>query len=269
MTDTAKILHHIAELYAKPRKDQSFDDAVLELEEKLNNRFDAYDEAFSAELTSNIIKAVDDYWRFKSDKTRPTIAQVMAMVNSDDKKAGNEDPESLQGMRRRILKCADEVGDKYGAAARERYLKAARANWPEVDLSGHEWTEPEILECEKASAGDYAIRLMQRDIKLNRCRHLLPEYQAAVCYIAEDMLSREIPTGEWRKMSFAERCAAAMKRGLFNRFEEVLVLVCRQRQGKDRQFEATQETKPFNPNRAVQYLGAHYRVDDFSLAEGL
>ena len=52
------------------------------------------------------------------------------------------------GMRAKILKCADEVGDKYGTAARERYLKAARANWPDVDLSGHEWTEPEILECE-------------------------------------------------------------------------------------------------------------------------
>lgn len=218
MTDTAKILHHIAELYAKPRKDQSFNDAVLELEEKLNNRFDAYDEAFSAELTSNIIKAVDDYWRFKSDKTRPTIAQIMAMVNSDDEKE-----EKIFDVTRPL---------------------------PEKQT-------------------DYANHFMARDIKLNRCRHLLPTYQAAVRYIAEDLLSQEIPVSEWRKMSFAERCAAAMKRGLFNRFDEVLVLVCRQRQGKDRQFEATQETKPFNPNRAVQYLGAHYRVDDFSLAEGL
>lgn len=166
------------------------------------------------------------------------------------------------GMRAKILKCADEVGDKYGTAARERYLKAARANWPNVDLSGHEWTEPEILECEKASAGDYAIRLMRRDIKLNRCRHLLPEYQVAVRYIAEDMLNKEIPVSEWRNMSFAERCAAAMKRGLFNRFDNVLVLVCRQRQGKECQFEPDKARKPFNPDRAVHYLGVHYRQQD-------
>lgn len=166
------------------------------------------------------------------------------------------------GMRARILKCADEVGDKYGTAARERYLKAAGANWPEVDLSGHEWTEPEILGCEIKSADDYAVTLMRRDLKLNRCRQLLPEYQAAVRYIAEDMLSREIPVSEWRKMSFAERCAVAMKRGLFNRFDEVLALVCRQRQGKDCQFELDKATKPFNPDRAVHYLGAHYRQQD-------
>lgn len=116
---------------------------------------------------------------------------------------------------------------------------------------------------------DYATAFMQRDIKLNRCRHLLPTYQAAVRYIAEDMLSREMPTSEWRKLSFAERCEKAMKQGLFNQFDDVLILVCRQRSGKDYQFEANRETKPFNPNRASQYLGAHYRADEFSLVEGM
>lgn len=52
-------------------------------------------------------------------------------------------------MRRRILKCADEHGDKWGAEARERYLRLARQQWPDVDLSGHEWTEPKVLGCEK------------------------------------------------------------------------------------------------------------------------
>ena len=217
-------------------------------------------EVLEGHSQTDILEALKAYRRETEYNKAPNPAEFKKFL------ATNSESRS---MRARILKCADEVGDKYGTAARESYLKAARANWTEVDLSGHEWTEPEILECEKASAGDYAIRLMQRDIKLNRCRHLLPEYQAAIRYIAEDMLSHEIPAGEWRKMSFAERCAAAMKRGLFNRFEEILVLVCRQRHGKDYQFEATPETKPFNPNRAANYLGAHYRVDDFSLAEGL
>lgn len=267
MTDTAKILHHIAELYAKPRKDQSFDDAVLELEEKLNNRFDAYDEAFSAELTSNIIKAVDNYWRFKSDKTRPTIAQVMAMVNSDDKKAGNEDPESLQGMRRRILKCADEHGDKWGAEARERYLKAARANWPDVDLSGHEWTEPKVLGCAKQARTDYAADFMARDIRQGRCRHLLPIYNRAVRLIAEDRLSREIPASEWAKLSFAERCEKAMAIGLFNDFDNALIEACRGYCGKDYQLEAN--LPKVNSNRAGGYIAAHYADNDiFDLSEG-
>ena len=52
-------------------------------------------------------------------------------------------------LRRRILKCADEHGDKWGAEARERYLRLARQQWPDVDLSDHEWTEPKVLGCEK------------------------------------------------------------------------------------------------------------------------
>ncbi|MBS4773110.1 MAG: hypothetical protein KHX55_02405 [Proteobacteria bacterium] len=91
MTDTARVLRHIAELYAKPRKNQSFDEAVFELEDKLNERFQSYDNAFGRELTANVLKAVDDFWRYKSDKSRPTVAQIMAMVNSDSSKAANDD----------------------------------------------------------------------------------------------------------------------------------------------------------------------------------
>ena len=122
MTDTTAVLHHIAELYAKPRKDQDFDSAVFEYEEKLRHRFEDYDKAFGYTLTASLIKAVDDFWRYKSDKTRPTISQIMAMVNSDDDKVEDE-AENRENLRKRILRCAAEIEEKFGVKARNRYIR--------------------------------------------------------------------------------------------------------------------------------------------------
>lgn len=91
MANTQTVLRHIADLYAKPRKEQTAEDAKLEFEEKLNSHFDEYDKAFSQFFTANLIKAIDDFWRFKSDKIRPTLAQILAMANSDTSKAANDD----------------------------------------------------------------------------------------------------------------------------------------------------------------------------------
>lgn len=169
-----------------------------------------------------------------------------------------------QGMRARILKCADELGDKWGREAREKYLKLARQQWPDVNLSGHDWTEPEIPSAEKNAAGGYAEAYMRRDIKLNRCRHLLPVYQATVRYIAEDLLLREIPAEQWRRLTFAQRCELAMKKGLFNDFDNLLTAVCRRDWGKDVQFDAESQTRPFSVSRAINRLGAHFSAQDDS-----
>lgn len=119
---------------------------------------------------------------------------------------------------------------------------------------------------------DPAVAYMQRDIKLGRCRHLLPVYQAAVRYIAEDILAQEIPVTEWRRMSFAERCEAAMKRGLFNRFDEVLVLISCRDNGKDYQFESgSQIVRRYDVKSAIKQeisqVAAHFRTDDAEMAK--
>lgn len=169
-----------------------------------------------------------------------------------------------QGMRARILKCADELGDKWGREAREKYLKLARQQWPDVNLSGHDWTEPEIPAAEKNAAGGYAEAYMRRDIKLNRCRHLLPVYQATVRYIAEDLLLREIPAEQWRRLTFAQRCEIAMKKGLFNDFDNLLTAVCRRDWGKDYQYDAESASRPFSVSRAINRLAAHFSAQDDS-----
>lgn len=111
MANTQMILKHIAELYAKPRKDQSFDDAILEYEEKLSNNFNDYDKAFTGISTAHLTKSIDDYWRFKSDKTRPTLAQILAMANSVEEK---ESVEPDADFKARVLKCAAELEDRWG-----------------------------------------------------------------------------------------------------------------------------------------------------------
>lgn len=83
-----------------------------------------------------------------------------------------------------------------------------------------------------------AESLMSRDIELKRNRHLLTVYKLAVDYITQDLLLEHIPTSEWRKMDFSERVIQAKKKGLFNRYDEVLVKVCLDNYGKEYQFES-------------------------------
>lgn len=103
MADTKRILRHIAELYAKPRANQDIDDAINEMEEKLSARYNEYDKAFEEKLTVNLIKAIDDYWRFKNDKTRPTLAQILSMENADITKKDRIDDLSSDDDRRKII----------------------------------------------------------------------------------------------------------------------------------------------------------------------
>ncbi len=260
MEKALEILKHIEELYvAEP------DLAKIErMAENNPERVGAWEEAFAPYDLADILAAIDDFWQFKNSKSRPNVAQITAVLTA--KKVDTSD-NSKQGLRARILKCADEHGDKWGAEARERYLRLARQQWPDVDLSGHEWTEPKVLGCAKQARTDYAADFMARDIRQGHCRHLFPVYNRAVRLIAEDRLSREIPASEWAKLSFAERCEKAMAIGLFNDFDNALIEVCRSYCGKDYQLEAN--PPKVNPSRAGGYIAAHYADNDiFDLSEG-
>lgn len=127
MADTQKILHHIAELYAKPRANQEFETAVFEMEEKMSARFDEYDKAFREKVTADVIKAIDDYWRYKNDKTRPTLAQLLAMENSDFEKASKQEnyaKDSDEDLRRRYINCMWNLYDKWGLKGAQCYHNA-------------------------------------------------------------------------------------------------------------------------------------------------
>ncbi|MBQ7659836.1 MAG: hypothetical protein IJS26_03735 [Alphaproteobacteria bacterium] len=126
MADTKRILHHIAELYAKPRANQEIDEAIFEMEEKLSARFAEYDKAFDGKITLDLIKAVDDYWRFKNDKTRPTLAQILALENSDvtKKEREFESDESQAGLKKRVINCMKNLYIDGGIEAAQAFHRA-------------------------------------------------------------------------------------------------------------------------------------------------
>lgn len=116
-----------------------------------------------------------------------------------------------------------------------------------------------------------AEQLMQSDIEMKRCRHFLPVYKQAVDYILSDLLLVEIPVPEWRKMNFDSRYITAKNKGLFSRFDEALVYVCRRDYDKDYQFDSEAMIESQNINRAFNLkgaaglLGSHYRTDEATL----
>jgi hypothetical protein len=189
-----------------------------------------WEEILEGNSQTEILDALKAYRKTVEYNKAPTPAEFRRFLNA-------RSIEDKQSMRNRIFKCADEMGDKFGVEARERYLKVARQQWPDVDLSGHNYTPRAIVR--QVEYVDFANKFMAEDIKLGRCRHLLPVYKRAVSYIAEDMLSQEIPTTEWQKMDFAQKCETAYKIGLFSNMDDVLVSMCRKLFDKDYQFEGT------------------------------
>ena len=96
------------------------------MEEKMSARFEDYDKAFKDKLTSDILKAVDDYWRYKSDKTRPTLAQMMAMENSDTTKKERAEISMTtdESMKQRYITCMWNLYNKFGLKGAQCYHNA-------------------------------------------------------------------------------------------------------------------------------------------------
>lgn len=217
---------------------------------------DLWIEILEGHSQTEILEALKAYRRETEYNKAPNPAEFKKFL-----KLSGEDV----GMKARILKCAADIEEKFGVAARNRYICGL------IDPCGVE-LKPESNEAQKTVISDPAVAFMQRDIRLGRCRHLLSVYQAAVRYIAEDILGQEIPVSEWRRMTFAERCTAAMKRGLFNSFDEVMVLICRRNQGKDFQFESgSQIVRRYDArtavDRGIERVAAHFRTDEAEMAK--
>ena len=225
-----KILRHIEELYVEHP-----DFSKLEKMARNNpERVKAWNDAFKEYNLDDVLNTIDEYWNFKSSKSKPSVHQIKAMLVA---KSASTSDNSPSGLRSRILKCADEMGDKYGYESRERYLKVARQQWPDIDLANHPYVAPAIAVVDRTSEEtDFAAKMMKHDIERGTCRHLLPIYNRAVRYIVDDFFSKDEFCQGLRKMSYREKCEIALKKGVFNKMDDVLILICRQLHGKDYQF---------------------------------
>lgn len=224
---------------------------------------DLWTEILDGHSQTEILDALKAYRRETEYNKAPNPAEFKKFL-----KLSGEDV----GMKARILKCAGEIEEKYGVAARNRYIKGL------IDPCGVGLKPESAEEVERSKRlvrPNPAAAYMQRDIKLGCCRHLLPVYDQAARYIVEDLLSREMPVSQWKDLDFAGRVEQAAKKGLFDRLDEVLVMVCRQRYGKDYQFDSANILAAAERNNSAVYsaagaakgLAAHYSADadeDFS-----
>ena len=166
MEKTQEILKHLFDLYHEKVWDEK---DIINWCYKNPERYNAYQKAFKNIEQEVAVHAIDNYWRYQSNKTQPTIAKLLESIFKDAKKDQKQ-----------------EVKRYYNLAS------------------------------------DY----MTRDIALGRCKHLISDYNRAVNYIIEDLLSKEMPISEWVKLDYSQKIEQAFKKELFGQFDDILEMVC-------------------------------------------
>lgn len=202
MEKALEILKHIEELYANDPDTAKIEKMAIKNPERVG----MWEQAFKDYDLTDVLLAIDKYWEFKSNKSRPSVAQLKATLNA--REVERKDTSNHDGVK---------------------YINPAN-------------------------------EFMQRDINLGTCRHTFSEYNEAVNYIINDLLREEMPVSEWVNMDYSKRYNQAMKKGLFNEFDNVLIQVCRKRYGKD--YVVDENYKPTNLENITRNLASHYRTDD-------
>lgn len=80
MEKTQEILKHIFDLYSD--NEQSEED-IINWCEKNVERYNAYQLAFESYDILDVFRAIDNYWRYTSNKTKPTVAKLLAMLSTE------------------------------------------------------------------------------------------------------------------------------------------------------------------------------------------
>lgn len=78
MKKELEIIKHVIELYTGDITEA----AMANYELKNGERVKMYAEAFRDYDLSDVLQAIDEFWNFKSSKTKPTVAQILAILNS-------------------------------------------------------------------------------------------------------------------------------------------------------------------------------------------
>ena len=86
MEKTQEILKHLFDLYHEKEWSEQ---EVIDWSKKNNERYRAWERAFKDIAQEKVFHAIDNYWRYKSNKTQPTIAKLLAMIATDEAKKSN------------------------------------------------------------------------------------------------------------------------------------------------------------------------------------
>lgn len=78
MDKTQEIIFHIDELYTE----NPSEDKIRQMAENNPTRYQAWVDAFKDYDLPDVLTAIDNFWEFKSSKTKPNVAQIKAILNT-------------------------------------------------------------------------------------------------------------------------------------------------------------------------------------------
>ena len=124
MEKTQEILKHMFDLY---NETEYSEEEIIHWCEKNMERYRAWEDAFKEFDMVDVFQAIDDYWRYNSNKTKPTVAKILATLATNKAKRIEQTKESsvryydpAQEYMQRDLKlgcCKHLLGD-YNRAVR-------------------------------------------------------------------------------------------------------------------------------------------------------
>lgn len=76
MEKALEIIQHIEKLYSKDYDD----DYAMKLLSKNPDMVEAWEEAFKSYDLVDVLNAIDEYWNFKSSKSKPSVTHIKAML---------------------------------------------------------------------------------------------------------------------------------------------------------------------------------------------
>ena len=78
MDKTQQILFHLDELYTE----EANEERILRACEKNPAKYGAWKDAFEEYDLADVLTAIDEFWQYKSNKTKPNVAQIRAILNT-------------------------------------------------------------------------------------------------------------------------------------------------------------------------------------------
>lgn len=79
MIDFFKIQKRIFDLYAEK---EYIDSEIKTILEKYKDRVKIWEDGLQQYTTEDVLKAIDEYWRFKNSDIKPRLAHIQAMLNT-------------------------------------------------------------------------------------------------------------------------------------------------------------------------------------------
>lgn len=84
MTEKTRIIiKKVAELYSFGNERKTAEEVTQINYEKLLDKEPEWEQAFDKYDTDDVVQAINNYWRYKSDKTRPSVAQLLALLQTE------------------------------------------------------------------------------------------------------------------------------------------------------------------------------------------